>query len=324
MTRRELLKRAAAAGGAAVLAHAVPPGVARAVAASQQPPRGAEALAAMRRQMAAAPIEATKVRNLITAFSGPGGNVVVRHGEAGKIVVDTFVEGAFAALKERLNALGDTPVLHVINTHWHFDHTDNNRLFRELGAEIVAHENTRRRLSESHELLGLPFAPAPPDAMPAKTFTSHHLIRFEPPATQDYIDIGHMAPAHTDGDVYVHFALDEVLVLGDVFVNGSYPLIDAGTGGNVKGMIAAIEDALHVVNPGTSVVPGHGPVADRSALLAYRDMLVTISGRVQTLKAAGLGEREVVARKPTADFDATWGAGLIGADTFVASVYNTL
>src|SRR5712691_8198617 len=124
ITRRDLLKRAGVLGGAAGVAYLFPPPVTRALA--QQPAAGGDPLAAMRAQMAATPIQQTRLTNLIVMFSGPGGNVVVRNGEEGKVVVDTFVQGAFPALKQRLDAIGNAPIVATINTHWHFDHADNN------------------------------------------------------------------------------------------------------------------------------------------------------------------------------------------------------
>jgi cyclase len=325
LTRRDLLKRAGVLGGAAMMAHALPSSVADAFSLMPQAAGAADALAAMRRQMAATPIETTKVTNLITMFSGPGGNVLVRHGEEGKVVVDTFVQGAFVGLKQRIDALGDTPILFAINTHWHFDHTDNNESFRKAGAEVIAHQNTSRRLAEPHDLLGLHFNPASAAAMPTRTFAQNDWVTFKDlPGAEEYIDLEHLPPAHTDTDIHIRFAMGDVMHLGDTFFNGSYPVIDAGTGGSTNGMIAATERALKVTNRGTQIVPGHGPLADRAALTKYRDMLVTVRDRVQKLKTSGRRESDVVAAKPTADLDATWGKGLLQPDAFVAIVYNAL
>jgi len=115
-----------------------------------------------------------------------------------------------------------------------------------------------------------------------------------------------------------------VLHLGDTFFNGMYPFIDRETGGSIDGTIRAAEIALRMVNPGTRIVPGHGPVGDRTALRSYRDMLVTVKDRVQKLKTAGRSEQDVVAAKPTADLDATWGKGFIRPDQFVSLVYKML
>jgi|RhiMethySRZTD1v2_1073278.scaffolds.fasta_scaffold66052_2 glyoxylase-like metal-dependent hydrolase (beta-lactamase superfamily II) len=324
MTRRELLKRAGLLGGAAAAGSVFPPALARAFALAQQTPTP-DPLAATRAQMAATPIQQTSLANMIVMFSGPGGNVVVRNGEEGKVVVDTFVQGAFAGLKQRLDAMpGGAPIVATINTHWHFDHADNNESFRKTGSKIIAHENTRRRLSQPHDLLGMHFAPAPAAAMPTQTFVQSEHLTFELTGTEEYVDLGYIQPAHTDTDIYVYFAIGDVLHLGDTFFNGSYPFIDASTGGKINGMIAAAEKGLKMSNPTTRIVPGHGPLADRAALTRYRDMLVTVRDRVQTLKREGRTEKEAVAAKPTTEFDAAWGQGLIQPDAFVSIVYNTL
>jgi glyoxylase-like metal-dependent hydrolase (beta-lactamase superfamily II) len=325
VTRRELLKRAGILGSAATAASLFPPDVARAFALAQQTPAAADPLAAARAQMAATPIQQTPLSNMIVMFSGPGGNVVVRNGEEGKVVVDTFVQGAFPAFKQRLDAMpGNAPIVATINTHWHFDHADNNESFRKAGSKVIAHENTKRRLSQPHDLLGMHFAPAPAAALPTQTFTQSEHVTFELTGTEEYIDLGYIQPAHTDSDIYVYFAIGDVLHLGDTFFNGLYPFIDAGTGGKINGMIAAAEKGLKMSNPPTRIVPGHGPLADRAALTRYRDMLVTVRDRVQKLKTEGRTEKDAVAAKPTAEFDPTWGQGLIQPDAFVSIVYNTL
>jgi cyclase len=302
ITRRDLLKTTVLAGASAARA---------------QP---ADPLAATRAQMAATPIESIRLMNIMTMLAGPGGNVIVQHGLDGKLIVDTFVRGAFAGLKQRVDALGTAPILFAIDTHWHFDHTDNNEDIRKAGATLIAHENTRKRLSEPQDLLGMHFNPAPPAALPAETFQQNHRLAFN----NEYIEMGYFQPAHTDTDIYVQFVLSEVLHVGDTFFNGMYPFIDASTGGNIKGMIAAADQALRMAGPRAKIVPGHGPLADREALMKYREMLVTVRDRVQKLKAAGRTEKEVVAAKPTSDLDPAWGKGFVQPDEFVTIVYNTL
>jgi len=302
ITRRDLLKTTVLAGASAARA---------------QP---ADPLAATRAQMAATPIESIRLMNIMTMLAGPGGNVIVQHGLDGKLIVDTFVRGAFAGLKQRVDALGTAPILFAIDTHWHFDHTDNNEDVRKAGATLIAHENTRKRLSEPQDLLGMHFNPAPAAALPAETFKQNHRLAFN----NEYIEMGYFQPAHTDTDIYVQFVLSEVLHVGDTFFNGMYPFIDASTGGNIKGMIAAADQTLRMAGPRAKIVPGHGALADREALMKYREMLVAVRDRVQKLKAAGRTEKEVVAAKPTADLDPAWGKGFVQPDAFVTIVYNTL
>jgi len=319
ITRRDLLKTAGVLGGSAALTDLFPSSIAYALL--QQPPQDpVAAAAAARKEMAAAPIDATKLTDTLTMFSGPGGNVAVLNGPDGKVVVDTFIVGAFAGLKQRLDAMGNAPILFAIDTHWHFDHADNNESFQKAGATIVAHANTTKRLSETHDLLGMRFTPAPKDALPTETFTQSHTLK----ANGEQVNLAYVPPAHTDTDITIHFIRGNVLHMGDLFFNGMYPFIDASTGGNVNGMIAAADRALKLVNATTRIVPGHGPLGDRGALAKYRDVLVTVRDRVTKLKKAGQTEKEVVAAKPTADLDAVWGKGFMMPDVFVGIVYNTL
>jgi glyoxylase-like metal-dependent hydrolase (beta-lactamase superfamily II) len=322
LTRRDLLRTAGVLGGGAALASLFPPSIARGSTLLQQAPDPAAAAAAARAGTAKTPIDVTKLTDTLTMFSGPGGNVVVLNGPDGKVVVDTFVQGAFAPLKQRLDAMGNTPIVSVVNTHWHFDHADNNESFRSVKAAVIAHQNTTKRLSETRDLLGMRFLPAPNGALPTETFDQLHNMH----VNGDLVHLGYVPPAHTDTDITVYFTDGEVLHMGDLFFNGMYPFIDASTGGNINGMIAAADRALKLANVAMTIkiVPGHGPLGDRDALTKYRDMLVTVRDRIAKLKKAGRTEKEVVAAKPTADLDATWGKGFMMPDVFVGIVYNTL
>lgn len=280
----------------------------------------ADPLAAIRAQMAAVPIQSTRLGERLVMLSGPGGNVVVLHGPDGKIVVDSFVQSVWPKLKAELDAIDARPVKTLIDTHWHFDHTDNNANFRAAGAAIVAHVNTKTRLGQPHDLLGMHLAPSPAEFFPTQTFSERQGIR----SNGEEIEMFHLPPAHTDGDIFVHYRKADVLHTGDVFFNGVYPVIDAGTGGHINGTIAGARRALALVNTRTKIVPGHGPLADRGALETYVKVLTTVRDRVQEQKKAGKSLAEVQAAKPSAEFDAAWGKGLMPPDNFVAEVYNTL
>jgi cyclase len=280
----------------------------------------ADPIAARRAQMGAVAIVSTKLADHLTMLSGPGGNVLVLSGRDGKLVVDSFVQPAWPALKKMLDGLGAGPINLLIDTHWHFDHTDNNENFRKAGAAILAQVNTKKRMSQTHDLLGMHFAPATAAALPTQTFVDLHRLQMN----GERIEAGRLPPAHTDTDAYVHFARANALHMGDVFFNGVYPFIDVGTGGSINGQIAGATLGLKFADASTKIVPGHGAVADKAALTAYRDMLVTVRDRVHKLKAAGRPLADVIAAKPTADLDAVWGKGFVPASDFVAIVYNTL
>jgi glyoxylase-like metal-dependent hydrolase (beta-lactamase superfamily II) len=324
-TRRELLRATGAVAGGAFLAQLFPGSLLASAARPLAYPRQAGAapadpLAAARAQMGAAPLESVKLSDNLTMLSGPGGNVVVLNGPDGKVVVDSFVQTAWDKLKLSLDGMGNAPIRVLIDTHWHFDHTDNNSNFRAAGAQILAHENTRKRLAEPHDLLGMHLPPSPAAALPTQTFAATHRLQ----ANGENLLLGYIPPAHTDTDIYIQYPRANVIHLGDTFFNGMYPFIDATTGGNINGMIAAANRSLDLAGAGTRIVPGHGPLADRAALARYRDVLVTVRDRVQREKAAGKSVQEVVAAKPTAEFDAAWGMGFMQPDVFVTIVYSTL
>jgi len=316
-TRREWLRTMAALGAGSLVDALIP----RVLTgrAWQQPTQ--DRTAAFRAQIGAVPIQTQRLGDQLTLLSGPGGNVVVLHGSDGLIVVDTFVAPAWPKLEQSLAALG-APVKYVINTHWHFDHTDNNAPLHAAGATVVAHANTRRRMSESHHLavLELDFAPSPAAALPQRVFSARYTLE----ANGDRLEVSHVPPAHTDTDVTVRFVHANVLHAGDVFFNGRYPYIDGNTGGRVDGMIEASNRLLHEAEADTRIVPGHGPLATRADFVKYRDMLSTAADRVGKLKASGKSLEESIAAKPLTDLDGDWGSGRYKGDDFVRIVYLTL
>ena len=323
-SRREMLRNSATLAGSTFLAHFFPATLlpASAAQAAQQAPSPADMLASLRAQMGAAPIEAHKLADNLTLLSGPGGNVVVLNGPDGKFVVDTFLSPAWPRLKESLDGLSNAPLKFVIDTHWHFDHTDNNAALHAAGATVLAHENTKKRMSEPHDLpiFGFHFDPSPAEALPQQTFADSHKLQ----ANGETLTLQHFAPAHTDTDIYIHFQKANVIHMGDTFFNGFYPFIDSGTGGKITGMIAAADKALPLANNYTQIVPGHGPLGSKTDLTKFRDMLVTARDRLQKLKSAGKSAQEAVAEKPFADLDPVWGKGRINSDAFVQVAYLAL
>ncbi|MGH7520873.1 MAG: MBL fold metallo-hydrolase [Gemmatimonadales bacterium] len=287
---------------------------------SQQPQ---DRLATFRAQIGAVPIQTRPLGEHLTLLSGPGGNVVVLHGSDSLVVVDTFVAPAWPKLEESLREIGNgAPVKTVINTHWHFDHTDNNAPLHAAGATVVAHENTRRRMSAPQHIamLELDFPPSPGAALPQRVFKDGYKLE----TNGERLEVSHVRPAHTDTDVIVRFEHANVLHAGDVFFNGRYPLIDGSSGGRVDGMIEACDRLLRLADADTRIVPGHGALAGRADLVKYRDMLVTAADRVRKLKAAGKSLEEAIAAKPLTDLDGDWGGGRYKGDDFVKIVYLTL
>jgi cyclase len=323
-TRREILQAAGTVAGGWALSNVFPKALAGATPrfALQGSAPGADALAAARARFGKVPITSTKLSGNLTLLMGPGGNVVVLNGKDGKLLVDTFTQFAWDRFKKALDEISNAPVKLAIDSHWHWDHTDNNVNVRAAGATLIAHENTLKRLKETHDLdvIGLHFDPSPENALPQRTFKESYQMNF----SGEHVTLGHLAPAHTDSDIYIHFQKANVLHMGDVFFNGIYSYIDKETSGSIGGMIAGTTKMLAMVDNDTKIVPGHGPLGNKTDLKMFRDMLVTARDRVRKLKSSGKTLEEAVAAKPLSDLDPVWGKGVLNGDAFVHVIYTTL
>ena len=280
--------------------------------------------AAQQRDFSKVQIKVTPVSGNIYMLEGAGGNIAASVGEDGVVIVDD----QFAPLAEKIQAalrdlkITDKPVRFVINTHYHGDHTGGNAPFAKDGVTIVAHANVKTRLAAgtTNGLTGAKTPPADASALPGKTYTDSFKIMLPGRVA----DLKHIANAHTDGDTYVWFKTANVLATGDTFTNGRYPNIDFANGGNIKGMIAAADSYLKLANDKTRIVPGHGPVGDKAALLDYRTMLVTARDRMAALVKQGKSEDDVVAAKPFADLDVKWAPTELASRNFIRVVYHSL
>jgi cyclase len=328
-TRREMLRLTTAFAGGSLLSGCVPRNVLASMAsaevtseAQQASAAPLDAVAQYRANYINVPVKPLKLSENMYLLYGPGGNIVVLDGGDGRLLVDTFVSTGWSKLKDTLTSLGSVPLKVVIDTHWHLDHVDNNGALHDAGATILAHENTRKRLSTPQEIKGfnMSFPASPANALPQLVFKDS----FQLFLNNEEIALGYFQPAHTDTDIYVHFQKADVLHLGDTFFNGNYPFIDVGTGGNINGMIAATEIGIGLVTSDTKVVPGHGPIGNKASLTSCHEMLSTVRDQVQKLKSAGKSLQEVIEAKPTAALDSIWGNGFFKPDAFVTFVYTTL
>ncbi len=263
-------------------------------------------------------IRTERVADGLYVLFGAGGNIGLSVGEDGAFLVDDqyapLTEKILAAVEE----IAGEPVRWVLNTHWHGDHTGGNENLGRGGALIVAHENVRRRLNpaEFADVAGRSRQSAP-EGLPVVTFNDRMSFHWN----GEDIRVHHMPNAHTDGDAVVFFAHADAVHMGDTFFNGRYPFIDVDSGGGVDGILAVADHVLAHATDDTAIVPGHGEIADRTSLRAYRDMIATVRGRVSDMIAEGMTEDEVVAAAPTADLDPDWGDA---SERFVRGVYVSL
>lgn len=312
INRRSFLELGAAAGAAALAP--------RWLRAQAAPPAGV--IAQSRATAATTPIKTTKLAGNVYLLQGAGGNMAVQTGSEGNVLIDSSFATAVPKIREAIASISSDPADAVINTHWHYDHTDGNEGMHAAGFNIFAHEKTRERLStpQTMKMFGFTLPAAPAGALPVITFSDALYARHN----GDTLDLVHFDPAHTDTDIYIHFHQADVLHVGDIWFNGFYPFIDESSGGSIGGMIRAGEKALAVAGPATKIIPGHGPLGTKADLQKFHDMLATARDKVAALKSAGASEQEVLAKKPTADLDAVWGKGFMGPDAFTGLVYRTL
>jgi glyoxylase-like metal-dependent hydrolase (beta-lactamase superfamily II) len=270
---------------------------------------------------ATSPIVTHKLRNNVSVLEGSGGNVAALTGPDGQVLIDAGIGVSRPQMAKALADLSADPITHLINTHWHFDHTDGNTWLNLAGAKIIAQENTRKYLSEVQrvEEWDYNFLPLPSGGIPSEVFADERNLRLNGLS----IDLKRYRPAHTDSDISVTFGEADILHVADTFWNGIYPFIDYSTGGSIDGMIAASDANLAAATDKTIIIPGHGkPVSNRAELREFRDMLVAIRENVAALKKQGRSKDEAVAAKPTAAFDAKFGNFVIDPGFFTRLVYE--
>ncbi|MBK3397751.1 MBL fold metallo-hydrolase [Methylobacterium sp. IF7SW-B2] len=275
----------------------------------------------MRSEAARSPIKVHRLRDGVAILEGSGGNVAVLTGADGKVLIDAGIDLSRAQMLTALNDLGDAPITHLINTHWHFDHTDGNAWLNAEGAEILAHANTRKHLASAQRVEDWDhnFPPAAPSALPRQVFSSEQEIKLK----GHTLMLKHYGAAHTDSDISVRIVEADILHTGDTFWNGIYPFIDYSTGGHIDGMIAATEANIAATTDQTIVIPGHGaPVATRAQLQDFRDMLVDVRTTVAALKRRGLSLEATIAAQPTTAHDAKWYRSVITPALFTRLVYE--
>ncbi len=267
-------------------------------------------------------IQSEKLADTVYMMTGSGGNLGVSIGEDAVFVIDDQFAPLTPKIQAAIAKLTSKPVKFVLNTHWHFDYTGGNENLGRAGAIIVAHENVRKRLSTEGfiEFLGMKTKPEPKVALPIVTFTRDLTFNLN----GDELMVSHAPRAHTDGDSIVRFAKSDVVHMGDTFFNKLYPFIDTSSGGTVAGVLVAVDGVLKTAGDSTKIIPGHGPLASKADLKAYRDMLAAVSGNIRGQIKAGKTLEQVIASKPTAKYDAVWGKGFLAPEKFVEMVYKNL
>lgn len=260
--------------------------------------------AAFAQGLADGEVRTEQVGDGLYVLFGPGsGNVLASIGSDGVLIVDDGVPEVVAGYKDAISGFGGGGIDFVINTHWHYDHADGNKVLGPEGALIVSHENSRSMVMRDNVINVVRTTidqPAyPPEAWPVVTYDDSMRMHFN----GDRIDLLHAGPGHTNGDTAVIFADRNLVHMGDVYLSGGYPFVDADHGGSLIGIAEFCERVLAELDPGATVVPGHGPVSNYEEMAEYAAMLRTIYERISELVEDGATLEQVIAAEPTADWD---------------------
>jgi len=271
--------------------------------------------AQQQQDFSAVQIKATKLADNFYTLEGQGGMIGVLVGPDGVFMVDS----QFAPLTEKIVAaikqISDRPIKFLVNTHQHPDHTGGNENFAKLGVTVISRDELRGRLAATTGR-----GAVPPAALPMLTYKGAITLHMN----GEEVRLIPVPAAHTDGDTMIHFVKANVLMPGDFYRSVQYPNIDRANGGSLKGMLAGFDAILEIANPTTKIVPGHGSVVDEKAVAEHRDMAIALRDRVAALIKKGQTQEQIVASKPTADYDAKVQQPGTTGERFIGQLYAEL
>jgi len=273
-------------------------------------------------QFDSSPLKTIPLGKGLFLFSGDGGDITAVVDRDSTLLIDSGMDTRAVELNDAVFKATMRPVTRLVNTHWHFDHTGGNVFFGSSGVTIIAQENVKKQLSSVQDVpfIGLRDGHYPEQALPTVTYSSSMALH----QGSQRLTLANYGPAHTDGDTIIYIAPANVVVVGDIFSNAFYPIIDLTSGGSIDGLILSVDRILGQTDEQTKIFPGHGPVATRADLQAYREMLAQVRQRIKALITAGKTMDEAVATAPTKDFDAKWGSGYVTPDVFTKIVFSSL
>ncbi len=254
-------------------------------------------------------------------LKGAGGNIGLSIGDDGILMIDSQFEPLAEKIRAAIAEKAPGKVRYVLNTHWHGDHTGGNAAFGAPGdgASVVAHDNVRRRMTTKQQIRGRDIEPAPAGKLPVVTFNDQLSVHWN----GEEIRAIHFPHAHTDGDAVIWFAGSNVVHMGDMMWTKRFPFIDMDSGGDVIGMVDAIQQVLAKLPADVKLIPGHGPLSGREDLEDYRDMLIATTDIVRARMHAGK-DLDAIVEEGLPEAWAEWGGGFIKTDVWLRTIHRSL
>jgi cyclase len=259
-----------------------------------------------------------------------GGRIGILAGPDGIFMVDAQYAQITDKVAAAIRKISSEPIRFLVNTHVHPDHTAGDANFVKMGALLFAREELREEMLHPPARPGAANqAPAgDPARLPVVTYGMGDPVKLR--LNGEIVDLIPVRAAHTGGDTMIRFENADIIMIGDFYRNYGYPFIDTNNGGTLKGALQALDQTMKLAGPNTRLIPGHGTVIHRTDIVPYRDMILDVQAKVQKMIGEGKSEREVLAAKVTAPYDAKVPGGLsaagagTSADRFVSMVYSQL
>ncbi len=265
-------------------------------------------------------IRPLKITESIYALKGAGGNIGLLKGSDGALLIDNQFAPLSDKIKDAVTGEGGGEIKLLINTHVHGDHTGGNDNFRKWGVTIIAHENVRTRMMNQSMINGKPVPPREQPAWPVVTFPDRIDLHWN----NEDLELYHFTTGHTDGDIIVRFNKANVFHTGDLFVRYGYPFVDVNRGGSINGFITCLDQMLALMDDKSKIIPGHGEIATKKEVQAFRDRLVDIRDTVAAALKKGVKIEDIANLSIASKYDAEWSRGFVKGKDFVLMVAENI
>lgn len=263
-------------------------------------------------------VKATPLTSTLYMLEGAGGNITASIGSDGVLLVDDDFAPMAEKLVAKLKELKGSSPRFIINTHFHYDHTGGNEVFGST-ATIIAATAARERLMTEQTLWKKQHPPEPAQAWPVLTFENSITLH----VNGDEVRSIHLPSGHTDGDTVVFFKRNKVVSMGDLYFSGMFPIFHPEHSGSLDGYVKNIGNVLERIPDDAKIVPGHGPLSNKTELKKYRRMILASIATVRKGLRKGLSLEEIQKKGLDPEWE-PFSRGYLTTDRWLSLVYSSL